>query len=103
MFRMDSFLAFLFGIKALRIRPKGSKHIYFVNYIQQDDALSNVNSLTNPKHPVGYHKAKVHSRCILLRALVDLGNLFADLISEELAKLLKLPIQGSTLEVGTHN
>ena len=51
--------------------------------------------------PVGYIRAKVHNRSILLNALIDSGNLFADLISEDLAKTLNLPIMGKEKIVGT--
>ena len=42
------------------------------------------------KPPEGYIRAKVYSIGVLLSALVDSGNLFADLISEKLAKTLRL-------------
>ena len=53
------------------------------------------------KPPVGYIRAKVYSRGVLLSALVDSGNLFADLISEKLARTLSLKISGTARTVGT--
>ena len=53
------------------------------------------------KPPVGYIRAKIFNRSVLVKTLIDSGNLFADLISEKLAKLLKLTIHGSTKTVGT--
>ena len=50
---------------------------------------------------MGYLRAKIHSRNILVNCLIDSGNLFADLISEELAKVLNLRIHGPTRKVGT--
>ena len=44
---------------------------------------------------------KIHSRNILVKALVDSGNLCADLISEELATTLKLKLKPTIKEVGT--
>ena len=43
----------------------------------------------------------MHSRNVLLNVLVDQGNLFADLISEELAKALKVKVTGHARKVGT--
>ena len=37
------------------------------------------------KRPVGYIRAKVYNCNILIKALIDGGNLFGSLISEELA------------------
>ena len=51
--------------------------------------------------PVGYVRTKIHSRNILVKALVDSGNLCADLISETLAKKLNLKIIPTHKEVGT--
>ena len=53
------------------------------------------------QRPVGYIRAKVYGRCVLVKSLVDSGNLFADLISEKLAKLLKLQVTGTERKVGT--
>ena len=53
------------------------------------------------KRPLGYVRVKIFNRSILAKALVDSGNLFADLISEELAKLLRLKIYGQPRTVGT--
>ena len=50
---------------------------------------------------MGYIRAKVYNRSILLKVLIDSGNLFADLISEKLAKTLNLQIYGSQKNVGT--
>ena len=51
--------------------------------------------------PVGYIRTKIHSRSILVKALVDSGNLCADLISDTLANKLKLKIIPTQKEVGT--
>ena len=51
--------------------------------------------------PVGFVRTKIHSRNILVKALIDSGNLCADLISEELSNTLKLKIKPTTKEVGT--
>jgi len=53
------------------------------------------------KPPVGYIRAKVHGRGVLMSALLDSGNLFADLISEKLARTLSLKISGTARTVGT--
>ena len=50
---------------------------------------------------MGYIRAKVHSRSILLNALIDSGNLYAELISEDLAKILKVKVAKTTRTVGT--
>ena len=51
--------------------------------------------------PVGYIRGKVFSRNLILKILIDSGNLYGDLISEELARLLKLQIVGHEKIVGT--
>lgn len=51
--------------------------------------------------PVGYLRCKVYNRSILIKSLVDSGNMFGDLISEELATLLNLRITGQPKTVGT--
>lgn len=56
---------------------------------------------SNPGRPVGYIRSKIYNRSILNRTLIDSGNLFGDLISEEFSKLLKLPIIGKERTVGT--
>ena len=58
-------------------------------------------SSTNTPRPVGYLRAKVFSRNILTKVLIDSGNLFGDLVSEQFAKLLSLKIQGTPRNVGT--
>ena len=50
---------------------------------------------------MGYLRCKIHSRNILVNCLIDSGNLFADLISEQLAKVLNLRIIGTNRKVGT--
>ena len=50
--------------------------------------------IINRNKPVGYIRGKVFSRNLILKVLVDSGNLYGDLISEELARLLKLQIFG---------
>ena len=50
---------------------------------------------------MGYIRTKIHSRNILVKALIDSGNLYSDLISEELAKKLNLKIIPSSKTVGT--
>ena len=51
--------------------------------------------------PVGYLRAKLFNRSIITKVLVDSGNLHSDLISEEFAKILHLPILGQAKTVGT--
>ena len=51
--------------------------------------------------PVGYTRTKIFNRNIIVKTLVDGGNMFGSLISHELAKLLKLQIRGRAREVGT--
>ena len=55
----------------------------------------------NRNKPVGDIRGKVFSRNLILKVLVDSGNLYGDLISEELARLLKLQIFGHEKSVGT--
>ena len=50
---------------------------------------------------MGYVRTKIHSRNILVKTLVDSGNLCADLISETLANKLRLKIIPTNKEVGT--
>ena len=62
------------------------------------------NSLqSSPGRPVGFLRTKIHNRSILTKTLIDSGNLFGDLISEEFAKLLSLPLSGQAKTVGTAN
>ena len=56
-----------------------------------------------PRRPVGYIRAKMFNRSVLIKTLIDSGNLFADLISADLARKLKLKISGNTKKVGTAN
>ena len=51
--------------------------------------------------PVGYVRTKVYNRNILNKTLIDGGNMFGELISEEFAKLLKLGVTGRAKTVGT--
>ena len=51
--------------------------------------------------PVGYLRCKIYNRSILIKSLIDSGNMFGDLISEELATLLSLRITGQPKTVGT--
>ena len=75
----------------------------------EDDLIQSINDTSllkhklpvNPGRPLGFLRAKVQNRAIVLRTLVDSGNLFADLMSEDLAKKLKLPITGKVKTVGT--
>ena len=55
----------------------------------------------NTKTPLGYIRCKIYGRNILVKTLIDSGNLYADLISEELAKKLKIPYDKINKEVGT--
>ena len=41
---------------------------------------------------IGYIRIKIHRRSILIKAIVNSGNLFGDIISETLAKEMKLKI-----------
>ena len=51
--------------------------------------------------PGGYCRAKIYNRSILVKTLIDSGNLFGDLISEQFAKTLKLEVFGNSHQVGT--
>ena len=55
---------------------------------------------STPK-PLGYLRSRIFGTRVFVRALVDPGNLFSTLISEELATKLKLRIQGQIRRVGT--
>ena len=50
---------------------------------------------------MGYIRAKFQNRHVLSNVLIDSGNLFGDLISAQLAKLLHLPILGRAQVTGT--
>ena len=50
---------------------------------------------------IGYIRAKVKGQNILTKAIIDSGNFYDDLISEELAKKLKLEVYGRTSVAGT--
>ena len=50
---------------------------------------------------VGYVRTKLKNRPILIKTIIDSGNLCGDLISEDLAKQLNLKITGNTSSVGT--
>lgn len=51
--------------------------------------------------PVGYLRAKIFGRGVLSKVIIDSGNLYNDLISEELCKKLNLKIIGKSKQVGT--
>lgn len=53
------------------------------------------------QRPVGYLRAKIHCKSFLVKVMIDSGNLCGDLMSEELAKALKLKITGQPRSVGT--
>ena len=55
-----------------------------INYLKETPTEGNT------KTPLGYIRCKVYGRNILVKTLIDSGNLYADLISEELAKKLKI-------------
>ena len=70
-------------------------------------AVNTINSansdlkLNNKEKPVGFIRTKIFNRSILNKTLIDSGNLFGDLISEEFAKLLNLKIFGTPRDAGT--
>ena len=66
-----------------------------INYLKETPTEGNT------KTPLGYIRCKVYGRNILVKTLIDSGNLYADLISEELAKKLKIPYDKINKEVGT--
>ena len=68
--------------------------VHYVHKLKQQESSST-------GKPVGYIRAKVYNKSILVKALVDSGNLFADLISEDLARKLKLKVTGTERKVGT--
>ena len=51
--------------------------------------------------PVGYVRTKLYNRNVIVKTLVDGGNMFGSLISSELAKLMRIPVRGTPKEVGT--
>ena len=55
----------------------------------------------NNRRPVGYIRAKLFNRNILVKTLIDGGNMFGSLISEELAKVMKVQVRGRAKSVGT--
>ena len=76
----------------------------------QEQLVSTVNNMqlikTNQMRstvgrPVGYVRTKVFNRNILNKTLIDGGNMFGELISEEFARLLKLGVTGREKTVGT--
>ena len=69
-----------------------------VTYISRINELHDTKGLLTP---VGFVRAKLQFKSFLVNILIDSGNLFSDLISEKLAKQLKLPINGSPRTVGT--
>ena len=61
-----------------------------------------ISSMSPGRAPaVGYIRMRVKNKPILFKAIIDSGNLAGDLISEDLATQLKLPITGNTSSVGT--
>ena len=52
-------------------------------------------------YPAGYVRAKIGHRAILVKCLIDSGNLFGNLISEEFAKTLRVKYKGVEKTVGT--
>ena len=51
--------------------------------------------------PKGYVRIKTANRSMITHALVDSGNLYHDLISEELAKRMSLKVEGRPRKIGT--
>ena len=51
--------------------------------------------------PKGYVRIKMAHRSVITHALIDSGNLYYDLISEDLAKKMNLKIEGRPRKVGT--
>jgi len=89
----------------------GGDHVHSIHTNAYEDATVDAavqhvhKSSTTPRtpagKPVGFIRAKIFGRAILVKSLIDSGNLFADLISEKLAKMLKLKITGTERKVGT--
>ena len=70
-------------------------------YKRQVSYLSKPDEARSARAPLGYVRIKIFGRDILVKALVDSGNLYADLISDQLAKKLGLPYIKMNRDVGT--
>ena len=78
-------------------------HVQIYNAVQHVNNLKVHKETSVPRRPVGYIRAKIFNHSVLIKTLIDSGNLFADLISADLARKLKLKITGTTKKVGTAN
>ena len=70
-----------------------------VNNLQ--DLQKTTNTTSRPNHPAGYVRAKIGHKALLVKCLIDSGNLFGNLISENLAKTLRVRYKGVEKTVGT--
>ena len=78
--------------------------------ISQERKINNIPEISKSKgniisqqydNPKGYVRIKVAGRSVITHALIDSGNLYHDLISEELAKKLNLKVEGTPRKIGT--
>ena len=58
------------------------------------DLQEPTNTANRPNHPAGYVRAKIGHKALLVKCLIDSGNLFGNLISENLAKTLRVRYKG---------
>ena len=65
------------------------------------DLQEPTNTANRPNHPAGYVRAKIGHKALLVKCLIDSGNLFGNLISENLAKTLRVRYKGVEKTVGT--
>ena len=69
-----------------------------LHHVRQDEA----NLTTGGRPPsIGYVRVKIRKRLLLTKAIIDSGNLYGDIISEQLAKDMGLKIRSSPASVGT--
>ena len=66
--------------------------------VEQDEANS---TRTGRTPSIGYVRVKIRQRPLLTKAIIDSGNLYGDIISEQLAKDLGLKIKICPANVGT--
>ena len=78
----------------------------FYGYIKSINSFQGVHEVSNenimvPQESKGFIRCKVSNKPVIIRAIVDCGNLYDTLISEELCKTLRLKITGKSQDVGT--
>ena len=71
----------------------------FACYLDTCNTLNTVNTVS--QEAKGFTRAKIAYRKVITKVLIDSGNLFGSLISEDFCNRLSLPIVGAQLTVGT--